>query len=128
MQAKNNLAPPQQGLSYQFEQHVVAEGIVASVAKWGDVPVIMTANQALAADGDREDDGALGDAIEFLREELSGGPALQKTVKASAEANGISYATLRRAKRKLGVKAEKGTEEQHGAWSWSLPGAWRLGE
>jgi putative DNA primase/helicase len=121
LQAKNYIAPHQQGLAYRLKQHIVADGIVASSVAWENEPVTMTANQALAADGGREDGAALQEAVEFLRAELTGGPISRKTVKAGADANGISQATLRRAKSKLGVKAHK--DGMAGGWFWQLPSA-----
>jgi hypothetical protein len=49
------------------------------------------------------------------------GPVPQKTIKSDANGNGISDASLRRAKTKLGVKAHK--DGMEGAWFWQLPSA-----
>jgi hypothetical protein len=36
LHAKNNLAPPQKGLAFRLEQHMVADGVIGStVSLWG---------------------------------------------------------------------------------------------
>ena len=61
--------------------------------------------------------GALADAIEVLRSELSEGPAPQKRIEAAARSADVSGATLRRAKKQLKiVSAKRGSKE----W-WVVP-------
>jgi putative DNA primase/helicase len=90
LQAKNNIAPHQQGLAYRLKQHIVADGIVASSVAWESEPVTMTANQALAADGARTDQNstAKDDAIVFLRDALTYGPVAVSDLEAQARAAG----------------------------------------
>ena len=45
LHAKNNLAPPPQGLAYRLEQTIIEADIVASRSVWETEPVTMTANQ-----------------------------------------------------------------------------------
>jgi putative DNA primase/helicase len=64
-----------------------------------------------------EDRSALDDAVDFLREELSSGPQPAPDIERSAERVGISKATLRRAKEKLGLKAyREGGLGREGKW------------
>jgi putative DNA primase/helicase len=64
-----------------------------------------------------EDAGAYGEAIEFLRLELSDGPKLGKRLLATARERGdFSDRTLRRAKKALRVKSVKDSE----GWWWEL--------
>jgi hypothetical protein len=46
---------------------------------------------------------------------------LQSEIQDAAEGNGIAKRTLERAKRELGIKAEK--DGTAGRWSWRLPDA-----
>jgi hypothetical protein len=49
----------------------------------------------------------------------------RKEIKEAAEGNGLAWATVRRAKDRLGAKAQRQSEGQSGAgrWVWSLQGA-----
>jgi putative DNA primase/helicase len=60
-------------------------------------------------------------AIEFLKDlPVDGAPA--KDVRRQAQEAGLSWATVRRAKAKLGVKAEReGGFGSAGRWIWRLP-------
>ncbi|MGH7372288.1 MAG: hypothetical protein ACREJK_10655 [Candidatus Methylomirabilales bacterium] len=81
-----------------------------------------SARDLLAAQGGGEDSGgALGEAEEFLREVLDGGPVPAKQVIQEAKEAGISEKTLRRAASRLGVGREK--KGMAGPWVWTLPRA-----
>jgi putative DNA primase/helicase len=60
----------------------------------------------------------LADAMEFLRELLAAGPVRTAEVMSQARGQGFSERTLRRAKKKLGVVANR--QGDSGAWQWSL--------
>src|SRR5262249_5784439 len=60
------------------------------------------------------------EAREFLRERLEAGPAKQEDIVEDAKQNGIAIATLRRAKKDLGVKSRK-EKKIDGDWFWELP-------
>jgi hypothetical protein len=55
------------------------------------------------------DGSALEEAVEFLKEVLAEGAMPSKDVKAEAKEDGISIATLIRAKKALGIKPQKGS-------------------
>jgi len=92
---------------------------------WDTESVAITANQALAAEAAGPDQrSALEAAEEFLREALARGPVPQKELKADAEGAGLSWATVRRAKDRLGVivrrETASGFASGAGQWLWSL--------
>ena len=62
---------------------------------------------------------ALADAENFLRAELADGERTVKSLKALAIAAGIAWRTIERAKKRLGVHAEK-SKTAHGGWMWAL--------
>jgi len=97
------LAP---SLVYEVESVPLADDdgeppiLTARLAERGDS--VHTARDLLSS-VDAKSRSALDDALEFLREELAGGPQPVKSLQARAQALGISDTTLKRARRKLGV-------------------------
>jgi hypothetical protein len=63
---------------------------------------------------------ALATAIAFLKRELANGPQLSDDIRAHAAAAGIAYRTLKRARRDLGVVAEK-ENAVNAPWRLRLP-------
>lgn len=122
LHAKNNLAAPPQGLAFSLQQTIVGEpgkGIVASRVDWERDPVTITANEALAAESGSAGHRPSEEAESFLRELLADGPVPAKQVKADAEAAGLTWATVRRAKERLGIKPHKAGMDA--GWVWSPP-------
>jgi hypothetical protein len=118
---KNNLGVDDAGLAFRIVERETNGGIRAPAIEWEDGHVTMSADEALAAAtaNDGEEGDALRDAMEFLRDSLSAGPVSRKTIKGDANASGISEASLRRAKTRLGVEAYK--DGMAGGWFWRLP-------
>jgi putative DNA primase/helicase len=126
LSVKSNIDKKAAGLGYRIEGRTV-EGpkgpIITSGIAWDDKEVTITADQALAATrGTDKPAEAMGDALAFLRDRLGFGasvPANEMTE--AAKAHGISDATLRRAKKQLGVVPDKSGYQ--GAWVWRIPDA-----
>jgi putative DNA primase/helicase len=124
LHAKNNLAPAPQGLAFRVEQCLVGDSFVASRIVWDGAPVAITANEALAADAaGSETRTAIEEAMDWLRELLADSPLLATQVRSEADAAGLSWATIKRAKKAAGVVAfrDGGTADK-GRWLWRLPG------
>jgi RecA-family ATPase len=123
---KNNLAPVGKGLAFRLEQRLVddpAKGIVASSVVWETEPVTTTADQALkAVDDQGAVSGAGSEAEELLRDMLASGPVAMKDIQAEAREAGLSWATVRRAKDRVGVVAERKSHGFGGKGEW----LWRL--
>lgn len=121
---KNNLALPGKGLAFRLEQRIVGDpgtGIVASAVAWESSPIDITADAALQA-ADAQASGTaspIAEAEEFLKEFMAAGSVPQREVKAAAEGNGLSWATVRRAKKRLGIQVTK--DGMEGGWLWVLP-------
>jgi putative DNA primase/helicase len=127
VKAKNNLAPDKKALRYGFGVKTVGHDpklnvdIDAPYIVWHPQHVELTANEAMqAATGQSGYAGR--EARDFLLDRLEGG----RQVKADdlfeeAEQNGISKVTLRRAKKKLGIKSRKTPGKFDGEWTWELP-------
>jgi hypothetical protein len=70
-------------------------------------------------EAERRRGSASADASDFLRTELGGGARSVKDIEEKADAFGISKATLKRARKKLGVHAFKNGLGD--GWSMKLP-------
>jgi AAA domain len=130
--AKNNLAPKGCGLAFRPEQRLLddpAKGIGASSVVWEPEPVTMTADQALqATDAQAGGQAPAGAEAEDLLLDLLGSNAVPVTdVKAEAKAAGIAWASVRRAKVRLGVIAERDGFGSEGKWLWRLPAPSAIG-
>jgi putative DNA primase/helicase len=115
--AKNNLALPPQGLAFRLKERIIGEGVFTSCVDWEPEPVAMTADEVLAAGG--KSSLALDEAEDFLQALLADGPVTSKQVEEEAQEVGITKATLRRAKKELGIKPRKNSMK--GGWLWALP-------
>jgi len=116
--SKMNFARPAPGIAYRLLDTADGRGVLA----WDPDPVQMTADQALArraADtGQRTE---RDEAADFLRGVLADGPVPSKEIDSQAREEGISIATLRRAKKQMGVLAEKVGYMNTSRWEWRLP-------
>lgn len=79
----------------------------------------ITADQMLEGPSAPRDRSAADEAREWLKDFLSEGSREQHECRSKAEAVGISYGTLRRAKDALRVRSYKAT--MRGPWLWGLP-------
>jgi AAA domain/Bifunctional DNA primase/polymerase, N-terminal len=124
VKAKNNLARDTKALRYGMGVKTVGHDkrlgvdIEAPFIVWHPQYVDITANEAMAAAGGHT---AKREAREFLLERLEAGPARRDDVVEEAKEEGIAFATLKRAKKELGVKSYKERGKVDGCWLWELP-------
>lgn len=121
--AKSNIGPDHGGFEYDLHQAELKThpGIFASSVIWGET-VEGAARELLAtADATSEDGegGTLANARRFLTDLLADGPLPTKIVKADADGAGYSWATIRRAKKSLGIEPVK--EGMKAGWVWRMP-------
>jgi putative DNA primase/helicase len=129
---KNNLAPLGNGLAFQVKERLVgapSQGIVASSVAWETEPVSISADQALQALEAQASGEARSAAVEaeaFLRNMLGRGAVAVTELKREAHDAGLSWGTLRRAQKSLGIEPARRAERgdglgDRGRWYWSLP-------
>jgi hypothetical protein len=121
-----NLGPEQPSLLYKLEGVVLrAENGAPDV---GTVRLVelgeseLGHSDLLGSAADEEARSALGEAIDFLRDELTAGPRAAKATRKAATDAGISARTLDRAKNTLSVTSKReGGFAGEGQWLWFLP-------
>ncbi len=119
---KNNLGRDAVGFAFR----IVSDGAddPPRIA-WDPERVTETADEVLSRGRPRAERAGRGEALEqaceFLTTFLAGGPRPAADVMEGAEANAIGKPSLKRAKKKLGVIAEKEQGKLDGVWIWSLP-------
>lgn len=116
---KNNLGREGEGIGFRVGTQLTPSGILAPTIFWDADPVKMSADEVLAS-SDRGEVTSGDEAEEFLRDMLADGPVATKSVKAEAGGAELSWATIRRAKDRIGVRAVK-AKETDGGWLWTLP-------
>jgi hypothetical protein len=110
---KSNLAAPGPTLGYRFDGRCFA---------WEGTSTL-SANDLLAADN-QDDQGAEQEARLFLREILAGSESLPaRAVLAAAHEAGIAHRTLKRAKRREGIRTIRQGFGAGAIWLWALPAA-----
>ena len=128
LQIKNNIAKDPGGLAFRIGQQLLPGDIIGSSIFWDSERVSCTADQVLAANENASDRPAQTEAEEFLRDILRDGPRPAKDVEAEAKEAGIAWRTVNRAKKTLGIVAERRAESgqglgRAGRWYWFLPEA-----
>lgn len=104
------------GFAFSIQGVDLGGGIKTSKVVFEDQELELNADDLLG--GRQEAPSALAVAEDFISAALKDGPQPRKQIEDAAQAGGISEASLRRAKKQLGVLSKK---DGAGAWLWSLP-------
>lgn len=120
---KRNFAELAGGWKYQIEGvqlDIDDETVDVGRIRWNGregqgADEILARSEAVVGD----DEGAVEEAMRWLRGQLEDGRKRPKDLFREAKADGISAATLRRAKDHLGVVSRK--DGMRGGWAWSMP-------
>jgi putative DNA primase/helicase len=126
LQIKNNIAKDPGGLAFRIGQQLLPGDIIGSSIYWDNERVSCTADQILAANENAGDRPAQTEAEDFLRDILRDGPRPAKDIASEAREAGISWRTVNRAKKALGIVTERRAESgdglgRSGRCFWSLP-------
>ena len=119
---KNNIGDDKTGFAYRIEGRTVADHIETSRVVFDAGSLQLSAESVLkGGTGDAGSAPALAEAEAFLRANLSGDVIIEaKEMKQRADAAGIAWRTVERAKSRVGAV----TDKQHGtrgAWCWHIP-------
>lgn len=120
-QTKNNLGPKADSLGYEITPDAESP---SGARFWWAGTSDLTAERMLAQIGNLDEAQDRNDAVDFLRELLSGGPVEAGEVEKARRRCSISDYALKKAKVVLAIKPRKiggrfGTEAQK--WEWALP-------
>ncbi|RPI35126.1 MAG: hypothetical protein EHM67_14080, partial [Hyphomicrobiaceae bacterium] len=119
--AKNNLAKDTLGLAFNLQSVTLPNGIETSRVAWEQMPVVITAEEAMARQPDEEERSAIGDAVEFLREILKDGPVWAADIVLDATQLVLPEKSVRKASKRLNVNKCREGFGPGGKWTWSLP-------
>lgn len=129
MLAQSNVGPDGGGFQYKLQQDVLTTHpqIVASHVVWGTA----FEESARRVMDDYESPhtstiSAIDAASSYLHGRLANGPVSAEDIRVDSEANGHSWATIRRCKEALGIRAMKSA--MRGGWAWELPKALKSSE
>jgi putative DNA primase/helicase len=112
VQTKNNLAPVGDAIGYKLEDGRF----------WWTGGSDLTIGRILTAVRDEEASSALDEATDFLRAALATGVREVEEVRAEARRAGVAEQTLRRARERLGIKAQReGLPGMRQRFTWTLP-------
>lgn len=125
VRVKSNIGLDGDGFEYDLVQVPLDKypGVYGQRINWGE-PLVGTAAELLAEVEGPERDKASPEcerAAEWLEERLGAAPVPAKQVQQDALMAGLSWKTVNRAKRSLGIKPRK--TGMGGGWVWSLPSA-----
>jgi hypothetical protein len=115
-QTKSNIGPPAPSLGFR----IAADPAGRAAVTWAG-PVDVTADELCAAPPVPAGKRPRERAIEWLREELAGGPRKAAELIAAAAEAGIPLRTLERAKKEAGIECEQVERE----WVWTISGVVR---
>lgn len=113
---KSNISGGAPGLRYKIVQR---EDALGPTVEYEIDPNPVTLED-LEPTGESDQPGELDEAIAWLKETLRDGAMGAKDVLAMGKDSGISDRTLKRAKRNLGVRSQRGNMPSD-PWSWVLP-------
>ena len=116
---KNNIGNDESGLAFTVESATLPNGIETSRVRWEAEAVAITADEAMAPQGDLDERSALDDAKVFLTNLLTDGPVSSRQIRADAEGAGFAWRTIQRAQKALDIDAYKGGMKE--GWLWILP-------
>jgi putative DNA primase/helicase len=122
MRAKSNIGPDDGGFAYTLSQIELERhpGDFGSRVVWG-APIEGTAREVLAeAEEMEEQRSPREEAVEFLKSLLVNGAVPVAEIHAASRKEGISTATLRRAKAKLGVASSRIGFGKGGIGQWEM--------
>lgn len=126
LRAKSNIGPDDGGFAYDLQQGEPKgmSGVVSSAVCWGDAVQGAARDLLAEAETAENDEGGMADVKHFLVDLLTDRPLPYQVIIKDGKGAGYSEASIRRAKKILGIESVKeggnfgGGKQQ---WVWTLP-------
>lgn len=115
---KKNLSKNNTGLRYRLETS--EDNPDVAVIAWERDPITVDIDEALAPERHPRESEALDEAVEFLKYILQDGPREVKDIRKRATNEGLSWATIRRAQKKLDIRPQRKGFGPEGKSLWKL--------
>jgi putative DNA primase/helicase len=119
---KQNLFPGGKGYRFRVKEKKIENGIVAPVIEFDPEPVLITAEQALAAEGAKTTTPITKSPAQiWLRSQLDNGPMWRRKVMRWAARKGFSERQMRSARDSLEIVSTKTGVGANALTKWALP-------
>jgi putative DNA primase/helicase len=119
LRAKSNIGVDEGGFEYSLESTTTDNGIETSRVLWGSL--IEGSARELLGDAEEESGGGIKGCMSLITDLLAYGEVSATQMEKDCKGAGYSGATIRRAKKQLGIKSIKRGMGSKGIWVWELP-------
>jgi putative DNA primase/helicase len=121
IRAKSNIGMDEGGFEYSIEP-VNINSIDTSKIVWGRT-LEGSARELLGNAEEESSSGGIEGCMSLITELIADGSVSAKEIEKDCKDNGYSFATIRRAKKKLGIKSRKSDKKEglKGVWLWEAP-------
>lgn len=116
---KNNIGIDKTGFAFKIESCKLNNDITTSKIIWENDIITATANDIIGFQQNTEEQTALKEAEDFLLDLLAISQMPVKQIQKEAKDAGHAWATIKRARKKLGIQSKKIGMEK--GWAWRLP-------
>jgi len=120
LRAKSNIGIDEGGFEYSLKSATTDSGIETSRVSWGSL-IEGSARELLAESEEESDGGGIKGCMALISDLLAYGEVNAKQMEKDCTGAGYTYATIRRAKKRLGVDSRKRGMGSKGVWMWILP-------
>ena len=120
LRAKSNIGIDEGGFEYSLESATTDNGIETSRVLWGSL-IEGSARDLLGEAEEESDGGGIKGCMSLIADLLAYGEISATQMEKDCKGAGYSFATMRRAKKQLGIKSIKQGMGSKGIWVWELP-------
>lgn len=121
LRAKSNIGVDEGGFEYSLESTTTDNSIETSRVRWGSL--IEGSARELLGEAEEESDGGGGikGCMSLINDLLAYGEVTAIQMEKDCKGAGYSFATMRRAKKQLGIESQKRGMGSKGVWMWMPP-------